>query len=202
MPVITGRVAEFCQQCADAALWSSRTDSTSAGSRPDQASRRRLLAAGGGIVTAMLAGCTDLMSGSGTETPAANTTTDSQTPTERPEISEVDVVGLQYKPDGSSYQFIVTLDPPAQRGGADWWQVETLGGEKLVRHEFEKPRVGDRFTTTAEMTVEDGISSVVVRGHDAEGEYGGQVMLANFEDGIIEAERQGDERTSFEDYSF
>lgn len=125
------------------------------------------------------------------------------TPTTSPDPTapDTDVVGLQYRRDGSTYEFIVGLEPPDGSGGANWWQVETLDGERLVRKEFDDPRT-DRVTTSKEVEIDDP-SGVVVRGHDVDAGYGGQVMLADLAAGEPPVvERQETEPESFADYAF
>ncbi|WP_255194895.1 hypothetical protein [Halorarius litoreus] len=174
--------------------------------RPRQ-SRRRLLTAGGGVAATLLAGCSNVVPGDtdGNESDAADSSSDTATatgtatPTPSGETSETHVTGFQYKTDGSTRTFFVTLAP--SESGADWWQLETLGGERLARTEFDSTRTDGRFTTSAEVDV-DGTSAVVVRGHSVDTGYGGQVMLADLEEGRIRLEQQGTEPASFENYSF
>lgn len=163
--------------------------------------RRDLLAAGGGVAAALLAGCSGVLPG-GDDEPNGNQTDGNSTGTATPEgpTSETDVTGLQYKTDGSTRTFYVTLAP--SDAGADWWQVETLGGEKLARKAFDQPRTGDRFTSTKQLELGEETTAVVVRGHSAETGYGGQVMLADLEEGFIALEKQGNDAASFENYSF
>lgn len=183
--------------------------------------RRRLLTAGGAASTTLLAGCFGLVpkggpfsdaDGPGADTAAPDDGGDgdgggsgnesSSTPTAASTpAGETDVAGLVPKEDGEQYEFIVTLDAPAGAGGADWWQVETLDGTQLGRREFDSPRSDTQFTTSKPIAVE-GESAVVVRGHHTEVGYGGQAMLLDIESGTIDAAEQGDERESFENYSF
>lgn len=187
-------------------------DDDEAGTRRPRRSRRRLLTVGGGVAATLLAGCSNVVPGNtdGNESDpdgtspetATDTDTDTATPTPTPsgETSETHVTGLQYKTDGSTRTFFVTLAPADS--GADWWQVETLDGERLARTEFDGTRTDGRFTTSAPVDVDDGTSAVVVRGHSVDTGYGGQVMLANLGDGLITVEKQGTEPASFENYSF
>ena len=184
--------------------------------------RRRLLTAGGAATTALLAGCAGLVPKggpfSGDDDPEADTAApddgddsdgagggenqSSSTPTAASTpAGETDVVGLVPKRDGDQYEFIVTLDAPAGAGGADWWQVETLDGTQLGRRELDSPRSDTQFTTSKPIAVEDE-PAVVVRGHHTEVGYGGQAMLLDVESGTIDVADQGDERESFENYSF
>lgn len=174
------------------------------------ASRRRLLAAGGGAVATLLAGCSGLLPGRGEPTIEGDSFVDGNqsngdgtdgtgTPTRTP-TPETDVVGLVLGEGGPEREFSVTLSPPEESGGADWWQLETLGGERIVRESFDEPRTGERFTTSR--TVDPDATKVVVRGHDVEAGYGGQVILVDLERGELVAEKQGPEPRSFEGYEF
>lgn len=172
-------------------------------------SRRRFLTASGGVAATVLAGCSNVLPGGDDDAPEITPNTDDEnddedaTPTRvtPPGIpSETHVTSLQYKTKGSTRTFYVTLSPADS--GADWWQIETLGGEKITRRSFDEARTGDRFTTTKDLEVDDGTDAIVVRGHSVNGGYGGQVMLANLETGYIVAEQQEDEPASFEDYTF
>lgn len=162
-------------------------------------SRRRLLGGIGAAGAALLAGCSGLLPGDDsihvTASDAGDRERASPTPPE-----EVNVVGLGYDSDGTSYEFHVTLHAPVA-GGADWWQVETLGGDRLARHGFHEPVTGSKVTTSSTVTIE-GADAVVVRAHGAGSGYGGQVMLADLTEGFITLEKQGDEPESFADYTF
>jgi len=195
-------------------------DAESDRTAPRSATRRRLLTASGGVAATLLAGCSGLVpeqvkslggsefgdgssggsggsggseGGTGEEATPSGTATRTPTP-------ETDVVGLSLDETGGGYELSVTLSPPADAGGADWWQLETLDGERIVRESFDEPRTTDRFMTAR--TVDPDSSKVVVRGHDTEFGYGGQVILADLEDGNLTTEDQGEEPTQFENYEF
>lgn len=169
--------------------------------RPHQrrTNRRRLLTAGGAVAATALAGCSDYVP---EEMVSLGGRDGTPRPTSDPHAPETDVVSFQYRRDGSTYEFIVGLEPPEGTGGANWWQVETLDGAQVVRKEFSEPRTGRRFTSSKEAELDDGTSAVVVRGHDVDSGYGGQVMLAHLHDVKIRLETQGHEKRSFADYSF
>lgn len=190
-------------------------DSTESPERRDDAtadrsrrSRRRLLAAGGGLAATLLAGCSNVLPGDDGEGDdggddieiTADGGNASATETPPGPASETHVTGLHYKTGNSTRTFHVTLSP--SDSGADWWQVETLGGEKIARKPFDEPNTGGRFTTAKEIEIDDGTDAVVVRGHSVDSGYGGQVMLADLTEGFITLEEQGSEPASFEDYSF
>lgn len=171
---------------------------------PDRG-RRAVLAAGGCGAAALLAGCSALpvgnTSGEGSRqvdnTTTTATATASPTP---PDPSETDVKGLVID-SKEPYRFSVTLDAAAEPGGADWWQVETLGGERVYRHEFAEPR-SSRVTSSGEFEAPDGADGLVVRGHGHRSGYGGRVILYEPGEGTLRLEKQGAEPESFEDYTF
>lgn len=174
----------------------------------DATSRRRLLAASGGAAAALLAGCSSLLpegdepaiSGDsfGDGGSGGNGTNETETPSPTPEPeTETDVVGLVLGEGDAEREFSVTLETTGT--GADWWQLETLGGERILRESFDEPRSG-RFTTSR--TANPDATKVLVRGHDAVLGYGGQVILVDLEEGNPVAEKQGDEPESFENYEF
>lgn len=168
-------------------------------SGPGVTSRRRLLAGVGASGAALLAGCSDMLPGDDSIQVTASDGGDRETASPTPP-GEANVVGLGYGSDGSSYEFHVTLHAPGG-GGADWWQVETLGGDRLARHAFDEPVAGRKFTTSLTVTIE-AADAVVVRGHGVGSGYGGQVMLADLTEGFITLETQGDDPESFADYTF
>lgn len=170
-------------------------------------SRRQVLAAGTCSALSVLAGCSGVLPWTGsTGTPGGDTPTGTQSPTREPTpTAETDVVGLSYHAaDGSrnKLEFFVTLLAPEGEGvGATWWQVERLGREKIARKSFATPR-GGRFQTSKIVEIPDDVGAVVVRGHGRRHGYGGRVMLADLDAGLIRIERQGTEPKSFEGYTF
>lgn len=164
--------------------------------------RRQFLAAGGGVAATLLAGCSGILPGGGDDPKIKADGADGNSSKKTPlsPTSETHVTGLQYKTNDSSRKFFVTLDPADS--GADWWQVETLSGDKIARKEFANPKTGDRFTTSKEVQIDDGVGAIVVRGHSAQTGYGGRVMLADLSEGYITLERQGSPRKSFKGYKF
>lgn len=165
-------------------------------------SRRRLLATGGAVAAATIAGCSDYLPDGMASFDDLGGAADTPTTSPDPTAPDTDVVSLQYRRDGSTYEFVVGLEPPTGTGGANWWQVETLDGERLVRKAFDEPRTDGRVTTSTTVEIDDP-GGVVVRGHDVDAGYGGQVMLADLASGEPPVvEEQGREPTSFADYSF
>lgn len=194
------------------------SDGESDRTAPRSATRRRLLAASGGAAATLLAGCSSLVpeqaenlldgapgeNGGADEADGggADETGDEDadsTPTETP-TPETDVVGLVLQDQDGGTKLAVTLSPPESGGGADWWQVETFGGERITRVSFDEPRTDGRFTTSK--VVDPDTSKVVVRGHDVEYGYGGQAILADLQAGNLTAEHQGEEPSDFADYEF
>ena len=117
----------------------------------------------------------------------------------RLDLREANVVGVDVESTDEGYRFDVTLyhDDDGEDGYANWWQVETLGGERLGRRELAHPHGTERFTRSATIEIPDGTSRVVVRGHDRTHGYGGQAMLVTLETGATETVGQGPETRSF-----
>jgi hypothetical protein len=188
--------------------------------------RRRVLAAGLGVVT--LAGCTQSGvpdtegatttggddSETDTESPATGTTETSETG-ERDgtgetdgagdsadlDLREANVVGVVVEAQGNGqYRFDVTLihDDAGEEGYANWWQVETTGGERLGRRELLHAHGTRAFTRSETIAVPEGVTRVVVRGHDQTHGYGGQAMVVDLTSGETRVVRQGAERERIE----
>ncbi|MFC7097183.1 hypothetical protein [Halobaculum marinum] len=153
----------------------------------------------------VLAGCT----GSGpafdgdTTTGARGDATTSSAPTttvdEPLDLREANVTAVTVDCDGRDCRFDVTLyhDDDGEAGYANWWQVETRDGERLGRRDLLHAHGTREFTRSATVTVPEGVTEVVVRGHDQTHGYGGQAMLVNVETGETTAVRQGPEPRSF-----
>jgi hypothetical protein len=116
------------------------------------------------------------------ESPAGQTggTTESPTTTTTDfDLREANVVGVELTAeDGEDYRFDVTLyhDDDGEDGYANWWQVETLGGDRLGRRDLMHAHSTAPFTRSETIPVPDDTACVVVRGHDQTHGYGGQVM--------------------------
>ncbi|RLM42538.1 MULTISPECIES: hypothetical protein [unclassified Haloarcula] len=170
--------------------------------------RRAVLTAGVAAVTA-LAGCD---SGSGPDsqpsetgtTPPTEPTTTALTPTEGTEHSDLDLREANVtdvavtNSGGQDYRFDVTLyhDDDGEDGYADWWQVETLAGDRLGRRDLLHAHSTTPFTRSETIAVPGDVACVVVRGHDQTHGYGGQAMTVAVPDGATRAIRQGAERKS------
>ena len=152
---------------------------------------------------------TDNTTTAGTNTSAETTTTtaaatESSTPGTTAggglDLHEANVVGVEVASTDDSYRFDVTLyhDDEGEDGYANWWQVETLGGERLGRRELLHSHGTERFTRSETIEIPNGTSRVVVRGHDQTHGYGGQAMLITLETGATEIVGQGSEPRSFD----
>ena len=132
----------------------------------------------------------DPTDGGGTESEGAKTSTDDL------DLREANVVCVEIEPRDGAYRFSVTLyhDDDGEDGYADWWQVETVEGERLGRRELLHAHGTAPFTRSETIDVPDGVACVVVRGHDQTHEYGGRAMLLNVETGATRAVRQGADR--------
>ena len=151
---------------------------------------------------------TDATTTAATNAPAETTTTAATTAGSattgmitggRLDLHEANVVGVDIESTDEGYRFDVTLyhDDEGEDGYANWWQVETTGGERLGRRELAHPHGTERFTRSATIEIPDGTSRVVVRGHDRTHGYGGQAMLVTLETGATETVGQGPETRSF-----
>ncbi|PSP77850.1 hypothetical protein BRC81_09225 [Halobacteriales archaeon QS_1_68_20] len=151
--------------------------------------------------------------GTPTATPADEPPTDEETPTETPpseetpsedlDLREANVTQVEVaeaESDGE-YQFRVTLyhDDDGEDGYADWWQVETLDGERLGRRELTHPHGTGEYAHAELVSVPEDVTCVVVRGHDQTHSYGGQAMLVTVDSGATRAVDQGSEPASFAD---
>jgi hypothetical protein len=115
------------------------------------------------------------------------------------DLREANVVGVAAERRDGAYRFDVTLlhDDDGEDGYANWWQVESRDGERLGRRELLHAHGTREFTRSATVEVPDGVTEVVVRGHDQTHGYGGQAMLVKLETGATTAVRQGSEPRSF-----
>lgn len=164
--------------------------------------RRRYLTGVGAVVTTGLAGC-----GESTESNGSGGTGTTTGPTEETEpanhadldLREANVVGVTIERTEGEYRFAVSLihDDDGEEGYANWWQVETRSGEQLGRRELLHAHGTQEFTRSATVSVPEGVSDVVVRGHDQTHGYGGQAMIVTLETGETEAVKQGPEPQSF-----
>ncbi|MWG36739.1 hypothetical protein [Halomarina oriensis] len=135
---------------------------------------------------------------SGGETPAESSRTGSATTTTTTDLDlrEANVTAVTVDPtEEGSYEFSVTLyhDDSGEDGYANWWQVESLDGDRLGRRELLHAHGTQEFTRSATVEVPDG-DCVVVRGHDQTHGYGGQAMTVNVETGATRVVAQGSER--------
>ena len=135
------------------------------------------------------AAATETRPGTGTGTPALD-------------LREANVTAIEVESAADeTYRFSVTLyhDDDGEDGYADWWQVETLGGERLGRRELLHPHSTAPFTRSETVEIPDGTNCVVVRGHDETHGYGGRAMLADPESGATRAGDQGAEKGALAD---
>jgi hypothetical protein len=135
-----------------------------------------------------------------TETPVdGSTTTPAPTTTGELDLREANVVDVEFERAADAYRFSVTLyhDDDGEEGFADWWQVETLDGDRLGRRTLLHAHSTAPFTRSTTVTIPDGVTHVVVRGHDQTHGYGGQAVIVSLGDGDTEAIRQGPDPRSF-----
>ena len=166
---------------------------------PPEPTRRRTLRAGGLLALASLAGCTD----SETNGDDNSGSTDSDPGNGESSTSELDrrqanVVGVTVESEGEAYRFDVSLhhDDDGEAGYADWWQVERLDGSRLGRRELLHAHSEQPFTRSETVEIPEGVSCVVVRGHDQTHGYGGRAMLVDLDSGDTRTVEQGSEKQS------
>jgi hypothetical protein len=152
-----------------------------------------------------LAGCTspaepssDDADGDATSATGPETTGETETVADELDLREANVVAVEVERRSDGHRFDVTLihDDDGEDGYANWWQVETFDGERLGRRELAHPHGTREFTRSATVSVPEGTTCVVVRGHDRTHGYGGQAVLVNVSTGATTAVRQGSERAS------
>jgi hypothetical protein len=115
------------------------------------------------------------------------------------DLREANVTGVAVSDDGGGVRFDVTLyhDDDGEDGYANWWQVERLDGTRLGRRDLLHAHGTREFTRSATVSIPDGVTCVVVRGHDETHDYGGQAMLVDLDSGATRAVRQGPEPRTF-----
>jgi hypothetical protein len=125
----------------------------------------------------------------------ADDETDTTSADDELDLREANVVEVAVSRSGGSYRFDVTLyhDDDGEDGYANWWQVETLDGRQLGRRELLHAHSTAPFTRSETVSIPDGTTYVVVRGHDQTHGYGGQAMVVNVDTGETETVRQGPE---------
>jgi len=165
---------------------------------------RRRVVTGAVALVAGIAGCAE-DGGSAAESggTADTTATATDTPTTASDSSALDlreanVVAVEIDRPDDGYRFDVTLhhDDDGEEGYANWWQVETVDGERLGRRDLLHAHGTREFTRSATVSVPDGTACVVVRGHDQTHGYGGQAMVVNVKTGAPRVVRQGVDRQS------
>ena len=186
-------------------------------------SRRRLLSRWGVITLAALAGCADNgqesrpretdqdttdaattgtrdTSDTSTSDDVATDSTSDNTGTDDFDLREANVVDVSFEEQNETCTFDVTLhhDDDGEEGYANWWQVERLDGTRLGRRELLHAHSQQLFTRSETIDIPDGVTCVVVRGHDQTHEYGGLAIVVNLDSKETLLRDQGSERQSFD----
>ena len=170
-------------------------------------SRRRFLSAsGGGVVLAVLAGCTDDEGEPADGTEAGSGGADDSDPDSGPpsaddlDLREANVVDVAFQRTDDRYAFDVTLrhDDDGEEGYADWWQVERLDGTRLGRRDLLHAHSEQPFTRSETVEVPDGVTCVVVRGHDRTHGYGGVAAVVDLDAEAVRRVDQGPDPSSFD----
>jgi hypothetical protein len=185
--------------------------------------RRRLLSTGTVLGALVVAGCTDGSppatddterpegtdrDGTGTPDNDGTGTPDNDGTAGQPaaastdglDLGEANVTGVEVESRDDDHRFSVTLihDDEGEDGYANWWQVETLDGQRLGRRDLSHPHGTREFTRSETVAIPDGVDCVVVRGHDRTHVYGGQAALVAVESGTARLVRQGSDSASFD----
>jgi hypothetical protein len=128
------------------------------------------------------------------------TTTATSSATPDLDLREANVMAVETSERNGDVRFAVTLyhDDEGEAGYANWWQVETIDGSRLGRRELLHAHGTREFTRSTTVSVPDGTTCVVVRGHDETHGYGGQTALVDLDSGAVRLVRQGEERRSFD----
>ena len=175
---------------------------------PTASTRRGLLATVCGASAVALAGCLDAdpattttATTAGTDEPS--TGTDGSAPADGADLDlrEANVTAVAVDCSDGECRFDVTLyhDDDGEDGYANWWQVETPNGERLGRRDLRHAHGTREFTRSATVVVPDGVTEVVVRGHDQTHGYGGQAMVVDLTTGETRAVQKGSEPDSVAD---
>lgn len=116
------------------------------------------------------------------------------------DMREANVIAVNY--NSQSGQFDVTLvhDDDDETGYADWWQLETLEGELIIRRVLTHRHDNNPFTRSLFVEELSSYDYVVVRGHDQDHGYGGQVAIMNISTKEYELIEQGSEAQDFTNY--
>lgn len=183
--------------------------------------RRRRVVRSGLVTIALLAGCagrrditpddaddveptTSTVDGATTD-PASETSdsrsnsTNSTTTTATLDLREANVTDVAVRTEGDGYVFDVTLhhDDDGEPGYADWWQIETLAGDRIGRRDLAHPHGTRPFTRSNFDPYVTDAACVVVRGHDQTHGYGGRAALVALASGRVRAVDQGPDPQSF-----
>lgn len=157
---------------------------------------RRSVLGGVAVIAGALSGCS---SGPGEQ---ATATGGSGAAGQDLDLREANVteVAIESTSEGE-FRFDVTLyhDDGGEDGYADWWQVETLAGERLGRRDLSHAHGTEPFTRSETVAVPDGVSCVVVRGHDQRHGYGGQATAVAVPGGETSTVQQGSERAPLDE---
>src|SRR6056297_265137 len=151
---------------------------------------RRTLLGSGVVLLSSLAGCSTFRTERRTEVSG------SETATAALDLREANVTSVAIEAQGGGdYRFDVTLyhDDDGEDGYANWWQVETLAGDRLGRRDLRHAHSTAPFTRSETIAVPDNVSCVVVRGHDQTHGYGGQAVTVAVPDGETRLVKQGSE---------
>jgi hypothetical protein len=114
-------------------------------------------------------------------------------PTPGLDLREANVVAVDWDVTNGVYQFDVTLyhDDDGEAGYADRWQIESPNGTVLGRRELRHSHGTREFTRSLSLELPEGVSCVVVRGHDRTHGFGGRAVVVNLSEGTTTPVEQG-----------
>nr|WP_246286563.1 hypothetical protein [Natronomonas gomsonensis] len=129
--------------------------------------------------------------------------TDTNTATDESglDLREANVIGVEAERVDGGYRFSVTLyhDDDGEEGYANWWQLETLDGDRLGRRDLAHSHGTREFTRFSTVEIPENVDCVVVRGHDQTHGYGGRAVLFALDSGATRGVQQGSEPTTFDE---
>ena len=133
--------------------------------------------------TNQVSNATPNLNPSPTETPSATVEVQTKDDQTLLDLHEANVISVSIKNLGNgTYRFNVKLqhdDEGESPNFADYWQVEDLNGQVLGKRILAHSHSNVPFTRTETISIPEGVTQVVVRGHDMNHGFGGQAMSIN-----------------------
>lgn len=106
------------------------------------------------------------------------------------DLREANVLAVTFEPlEANNFRFHVTLqhdDEGEAPNFADYWQVEDPEGNILGKRILAHSHSNEPFTRSETIFIPNGITMVIVRGHDMIHGFGGQAVRVDLMTGITE----------------